>query len=92
MKPDRVIREKDLRAYDGLGPSQRDKYIEDGNYPPPVKLSNGGRAKAWLGSEVAAYQAWRKAVRDHPDATKKKSWKDYLPEPPASEPVKERGR
>jgi predicted DNA-binding transcriptional regulator AlpA len=91
MNPDRVIREKDLRAYDGLGPSQRDKYIEDGNYPPPVKLSNGGRAKAWLGSEVTGYQRWRKAVRDG-TAPKKSTWKDYLPEPATSDTTKERGR
>jgi hypothetical protein len=48
-----------------------------GEYPKPFKLTPGGRAKAWLASEIAAYQAWRKAVRDG-TAAKKSSWKDYL--------------
>jgi hypothetical protein len=62
-----------------------------GEYPKPFKLTPGGRNKAWLASEIAAYQAWRKAVRDG-KAKKDDGWRDYLTEPSASDTIKERGR
>jgi hypothetical protein len=62
-----------------------------GHYPRPFKLTPGGRHKAWLASEIAAYQAWRRAVRDG-TATKKSTWRDYLIEPAASNNAKERVR
>jgi predicted DNA-binding transcriptional regulator AlpA len=77
MTPDRVIRERDLAAFDGLAHTRRWDLVMSGAYPKPFKLTPNGRHKAWLASEVAAYQAWRKAVRDG-TAPKKATWKDYL--------------
>jgi predicted DNA-binding transcriptional regulator AlpA len=77
MNPDRVIRERDLQQYDGLAHTRRWDLVMSGEYPQPFKLTPNGRHKAWLASEIAAYQAWRKAVRDG-TAAKKATWKDYL--------------
>jgi predicted DNA-binding transcriptional regulator AlpA len=74
----RILREKELHAYDGLGKTVRGNMIERGEYPRPVKLNDrGGRAKAWLESEIIAWQRWRQARRDgtaKPDGL----WRDYL--------------
>jgi predicted DNA-binding transcriptional regulator AlpA len=77
--PERVIRERDLKDYDGLGHSARWYQIEKGTYPPPIKLSDKPIRphKAWLASDIAAWQAWRAAKRDA-RAPKGSSWKDYL--------------
>jgi predicted DNA-binding transcriptional regulator AlpA len=75
--PDQIIREADLKKYDGLGHAWRWECMERGTYPPPIKLSEGGRFKAWLASEISAWQRWRTARRDGtagPDS----SWKDFL--------------
>jgi predicted DNA-binding transcriptional regulator AlpA len=72
-----LIRESELRKYDGLGHSRRWDLVLSGEYPPPLKLTPGGRAKAWLVREVVAYQSWRIAVRDG-SAGKNSGWRDYL--------------
>ncbi len=51
MKVKRVVRRRDLRAYDGLGNTQRNKLIAEGKYPRPIKL--------------VTYQTERLAERDH---------------------------
>jgi hypothetical protein len=89
--PNRVYREKDLRGLDGMGPSQRDEKIKNGEYPSYAKVFDGGRAKIWFGDEIAAWQAWRRAKRDG-TAAKGSSWRDYLIEPNAFATTKERGR
>jgi prophage regulatory protein len=58
----RVIRLAELPAYTGLRRSQIDALIARGEFPRPVKLST--RRKAWLESEVAAWQGARIAERD----------------------------
>jgi len=58
----RVIRLADLPTYTGLHRSQIDELIARGEFPRPVKLSQ--RRKAWLESEIAAWQAARIAARD----------------------------
>jgi predicted DNA-binding transcriptional regulator AlpA len=77
MQPDRLIRQAELNQFDGLKHTQRDEAVKKGKYPPPAKILEGGRAKAWFGSEIAAYQRWRKADRDG-TAAEGSSWKDYL--------------
>jgi predicted DNA-binding transcriptional regulator AlpA len=72
-----MIRQCALHEYDGLGHTQRDEKIKQGEYPPPAKLFEGGRAKAWFASEIAAYQKWRKARRDG-TAPVGSTWRDYL--------------
>jgi predicted DNA-binding transcriptional regulator AlpA len=78
--PERIIRERDLREYDGMGHTARWYQVQKGTYPPPIKLSDKTAAqtpKAWLASEIAAWQRWRAAVRDG-KASKKTTWKDFL--------------
>jgi predicted DNA-binding transcriptional regulator AlpA len=82
----RVLRESKLHPYDGLGHAQRGKYIEQGLYPPPFKLSDGGRAKAWFESEILAYQRWRRARRDG-TAAQGSLWRDYLDSYDAAAPA-----
>jgi predicted DNA-binding transcriptional regulator AlpA len=78
--PDTLLRERDLQAYDTLGHSRRWDYIAAGSYPKPIRLSEGGRHKAWYASEICAWQHHRAAVRDG-TAKPGSSWRDYLPEP-----------
>jgi predicted DNA-binding transcriptional regulator AlpA len=83
--PDQIIRESDLQKYDGLGHAWRwECMYERGDYPPPIKLSEGGRYKAWLASEIAAWQRWRAARRDG-TAGPKTSWRDFVE--PSSTPA-----
>ena len=80
QQPDRLIRERDLKDYDGFGPTWRWDCIARGEYPKPIKLSEGGRYKGWLSRDIAAWQRWREARRDGkagPDS----SWKDFLAKP-----------
>jgi predicted DNA-binding transcriptional regulator AlpA len=54
-----MIRSSDLREYVGLGRTQIGQLIANGEFPKPIKLSDGGRAKAWLECEVLEWQNQR---------------------------------
>jgi len=56
----RVLREKDLNAVDGLRKTQRGEMIGNGQYPPPARANDTGRAKIWFSDEIAAWQEWRR--------------------------------
>lgn len=60
----RMIRLSELPAYVGLQRSQIAELIDRGEFPAPVRLSDSGRAKAWLSDEVQAWQQRRLAKRD----------------------------
>ena len=60
----RVIRLRELPQYVGLQRTQIDELIQRGEFPAPVKLSDSGRAKAWLEHEIVAWQQLRLAKRD----------------------------
>jgi predicted DNA-binding transcriptional regulator AlpA len=60
----RVIRLRDLSDYVGLKRTQIDSLILQGEFPKPIKLNDGGRAKAWLEHELIAWQQGRIAKRD----------------------------
>jgi predicted DNA-binding transcriptional regulator AlpA len=64
MEADRLYRKAELPSVVGLQRTQIEKLIKEGLFPKPIKLSPGGRAVAWLGSELVAWQASRKAARD----------------------------
>jgi predicted DNA-binding transcriptional regulator AlpA len=49
-----VIIEKDLAKYTGLRKTQIAKKVDDGTFPPPIKLS--ARRRAWLKSEIISWQ------------------------------------
>jgi prophage regulatory protein len=63
-RPSRLVRERDLPAYAGLKRTQISELIKRGEFPRPIKLSNGGRAKAWLEEELLIWQRQRLATRD----------------------------
>ena len=80
MLPDKIIRESELKQYDGLAHSWRWECVEKGTYPRPIKLSEGGRFKGWLSSHIVAWQRWR-AARADGTAGPKSTWKDFLDKP-----------
>jgi prophage regulatory protein len=60
----RIFRRKDLSTFVGLRRTQLDDLIAKGEFPRPIRLSDSGRAIAWLESDLAAWQAKRIAARD----------------------------
>ena len=60
-RPHRLVRERDLPAYVGLKRTQISELIRRGEFPRPIKLSEGGHAKAWLEDEVLSWQIQRLA-------------------------------
>jgi prophage regulatory protein len=64
VRPHRLIRERDLPSYAGLKRTQITELIKRGEFPRPIKLSDGGRAKAWLEDELLLWQRHRLAKRD----------------------------
>ena len=60
----RIIRERDLFAFTGLRKTQVATLIRAGEFPKPIKLTETGRAKGWLESELLDWQAKRLAQRE----------------------------
>jgi prophage regulatory protein len=62
----RIIRERDVDNYCGLKRTQRVELIRRGEFPKPILLADGGRARGYLESELIAWQRQRIARRDGP--------------------------
>jgi len=60
----RFIRQKNLPEFVGLQRTQIEVLIERGEFPKPISLNDKGRSKAWLESEIVAWQVSRIAKRD----------------------------
>lgn len=60
----RIFRRRDLTALTGLKQSRLDELIRDGQFPAPIKLTDGGRATGWLESDLIEWQNRRVAKRD----------------------------
>jgi prophage regulatory protein len=60
----RIIRERDVDAYCGLRRTRRAELIRRGEFPAPIRLSDGGRARGYLESELIAWQQKCIARRD----------------------------
>ncbi len=60
----RIYRKRDLHAVTGLKESRIDELIRNGEFPSPIKLTDGGRASGWLESDLAEWQRGRIAARD----------------------------
>ena len=60
----RVLRKKELPPYVGLQGTQINGLIKSGEFPKPIRLSDHGRAVAWLESEIIAWQLRRLAKRE----------------------------
>jgi prophage regulatory protein len=59
-----VLRKPQAMQYTGLGPTQFDELIFAGRLPQPIRISDGGRAVAWIKSELDEWLAERIAKRD----------------------------
>jgi len=60
----RIIRAADLPAYTGLKKTQIATLIQNGEFPRPIKLSDAGRSKGWLESELIVWQTKRLVKRE----------------------------
>ena len=61
-KLQQLIRLSELPKYTGLKRTKIAELIKANKFPKPIKLSDAGRAVAWIESEVAAWQAARIAA------------------------------
>ena len=64
MTLNRLYRFRDLPQVVGLKRTQIQKLIDEGKFPRPIKLSDGGRAVAWLEEDLSRWQTQRVAARD----------------------------
>ena len=60
----RIIRERDVDAFCGLKRTQRAELVRRGEFPKPFSLSDSGRARGYLESELLEWQRKRIAERD----------------------------
>jgi prophage regulatory protein len=60
----RMYRLRDLPQFVGLRRTQIGELIKAGQFPEPIPLSDGGRAVAWLESDLIAWQHGRIAARN----------------------------
>jgi prophage regulatory protein len=58
----RFLRMRELQVKTGLGPSSIYEAIKEGEFPPPIKLSD--RRSGWLESEVEDWMQRRVEERD----------------------------
>jgi hypothetical protein len=73
--PPLIVRDVDVPAIVGAKPTQIKVWTDAGEFPEPFKLTETGRAKGRLMSELTAWTEWRRARRDKESDL---SWKDWL--------------
>jgi predicted DNA-binding transcriptional regulator AlpA len=56
LAPDQIVRWREGKKYFGYGHTQLVEKIAAGEIPAPLNLSDTGRAKGWLGSDIIAHQ------------------------------------
>jgi prophage regulatory protein len=60
----RFLREPEVIRLCGYGRSQLADLIARGEFPKPIRLSDTGRAKAWIEDEIIDWQIARMAERE----------------------------
>src|SRR5262245_2904210 len=60
----RILRKPEVLAASGYRPTQLDELINQGKFPAPIHLSEGGRALGWFEDEIIAHQVARAAERE----------------------------
>ena len=73
--PPLIVRDFEVPAIVGAKPTQIKVWEDAGEFPEAIKLTDTGRAKGRLMSELHAWTEWRRARRDK--ATEL-GWKDWL--------------
>lgn len=66
--PQRILRQKDVLPLTGLSKSHLWNLIERGEFPAPIRLAEGGRARGWLEHEIITWQHGRIAARNDNNA------------------------
>jgi len=56
----KIIRRRDLPLYTGLRKSTINRLIAENEFPSPIKLTSGGRAKGWLEADIVEWQQRRR--------------------------------
>jgi predicted DNA-binding transcriptional regulator AlpA len=59
-----VMRRPEAMSFVGLRDTMFDQAVREGELPPPIKVTDTGRAVVWLRSELEAWLAARIAKRD----------------------------
>lgn len=62
--PDFIVRLPAVEQFAGKKRSQIYDDIKNKRFPPPLKITDGGRAVGWLRRELLAWQRERIAARD----------------------------
>jgi predicted DNA-binding transcriptional regulator AlpA len=62
LNPDHIYRLREGRRLFGYGPTQLAEKIKSGEIPPPMDLSETGRAKGWLGRVIIEHHERRLAA------------------------------
>jgi prophage regulatory protein len=68
MDTNRIVRRPEVLHLIGLGRTQLEAAIDRGEFPKPIKITDGGRAVGWMSREVEGFIASRVAKRDQPQA------------------------
>ena len=70
----RFLRRKELLARYGIANTTLYRWIEEGRFPPPLKLAPGAKAAGWLLSEIENFErANIKMQREAADARKQRA-------------------
>jgi prophage regulatory protein len=64
FKLNRLFRLSELPQFTGLRRTQIGELIKAGEFPKPIKLSESGRAIAWLEADLITWQNSRIAARN----------------------------
>jgi predicted DNA-binding transcriptional regulator AlpA len=65
------VRWRDGPKFFGFKLTQQQEKIASGEIPPPIALSDSGRAKGWLGQQIIEHQQKRLAAAQAEGAKKK---------------------
>jgi prophage regulatory protein len=63
----RLLRLRDVERFAGIRRTQIYQHVQDGTFPRPIKITDGGRAIAWPEEELVAWREERLAARDRND-------------------------
>ena len=62
LEPNQTIRQSEGEKYFGYRHTQLKEKIDAGEIPAPIPLSDSGRAKGWLGSQIIEHHQKRIAA------------------------------